>query len=75
MRARCSQGLGVETYAGNFMVRPTNDLSVAGIDSDKSILIYLKYEDKLQPNQICHIQCAMLYTSFEGVRYIRVFNT
>jgi len=47
MRARCSQGIGVETYIGNFVARNTNDLAVAGIDSDKSILICLKYEDKL----------------------------
>ncbi|KAK6288783.1 hypothetical protein POUND7_000324 [Theobroma cacao] len=72
MRVRCSQGIEVKEYHGNFCKRVPTDVDLPGIDSDKTIMVTLKHDDKLQDGSECTFQCALLYTTAYGQRRIRV---
>ncbi|CAL4892454.1 unnamed protein product [Urochloa decumbens] len=74
MRVRCSQGLQVQDYFGNFCKRVPTDIDLPAIDSDKAIMVTFKHDDKLQENSECAFQCALLYTTVFGQRRIRVIN-
>ncbi|CAG8719921.1 5381_t:CDS:2, partial [Racocetra fulgida] len=66
MRIRCSNGLKVADHFGNFNMRNTTDLELAGIDSDKAFGALLKYDGKLDEKTDAYIQCALLYTTSSG---------
>ncbi|KAK7280562.1 hypothetical protein RJT34_25626 [Clitoria ternatea] len=72
MRVRCSQGIQVQEYYGNFCKRIPTDVDLPGIDCDKSFMVTLKHDDKLQDGSECAFQCALLYTTVYGQRRIRV---
>lgn len=72
MRVRCSQGLQVNEYSGNFCKRIPTDVDLPGIDSNKTIMVTIKHDDKLQDGTDCVFQCALLYTTVYGQRRIRV---
>ncbi|KAI3772802.1 hypothetical protein L6452_03996 [Arctium lappa] len=72
MRVRSSQGLQVQEYSGNFCKRIPTDVDLPAIDCDKSIMVTLKHDDKLQDGTECSFQCALLYTTVYGERRIRV---
>ncbi|KAL8208448.1 hypothetical protein R6Q57_007860 [Mikania cordata] len=72
MRVRCSQGLQVQEYSGSFCKRIPTDVDLPAIDCDKSIMVTLKHDDKLQDGTECSFQCALLYTTVNGQRRIRV---
>ncbi|XP_052621536.1 protein transport protein Sec24-like CEF [Lactuca sativa] len=72
MRVRCSQAVQVEEYFGNFCKRIPTDIDLPAIDCDKTIMVTLKHDDKLQDGTECAFQCALLYTSVYGQRRIRV---
>jgi protein transport protein SEC24 len=74
MRVRCSQGLQVQDYFGNFCKRVPTDIDLPAIDSDKTVMVTFRHDDKLQENQECGFQCALLYTTVYGQRRIRVIN-
>ncbi|XVF31201.1 hypothetical protein REPUB_Repub16aG0125100 [Reevesia pubescens] len=72
MRVRCSQGIDVKEYHGHFCKRIPTDVDLPGIDSDKTIMVTLKHDGKLQDGSECAFQCALLYTTVYGQRRIRV---
>ncbi|XP_022844975.1 protein transport protein Sec24-like At4g32640 isoform X2 [Olea europaea var. sylvestris] len=72
MRVRCSQGIQVQEYFGNFCKRIPTDVDLPAIDCDKTIMVTLKHDDKLQEGSECAFQCALLYTTVYGQRRIRV---
>ncbi|CAN6362943.1 unnamed protein product [Urochloa humidicola] len=74
MRVRCSQGLQVQDYFGNFCKRVPTDIDLPAVDSDKTVMVTFKHDDKLQENEECGFQCALLYTTVYGQRRIRVIN-
>eukprot|EP00358_Blepharisma_japonicum_P005435 CAMPEP_0202940746 /NCGR_PEP_ID=MMETSP1395-20130829/862_1 /ASSEMBLY_ACC=CAM_ASM_000871 /TAXON_ID=5961 /ORGANISM="Blepharisma japonicum, Strain Stock R1072" /LENGTH=566 /DNA_ID=CAMNT_0049635397 /DNA_START=107 /DNA_END=1808 /DNA_ORIENTATION=- len=74
MRARCSNGIAIDQYIGKFKRKGPVEMELACIDSDKTIVIMLKHDSKLQEDIDLHVQCAMLYTSQYGQRLIRIFN-
>ncbi|CAH8307444.1 unnamed protein product [Eruca vesicaria subsp. sativa] len=74
MRVRCSQGIQVQEYSGNFCKRIPTDIDLPAIDCDKAVMVTLKHDDKLQDGAECGFQCALLYTSIYGERRIRVIN-
>ncbi|KAL5194661.1 Protein transport protein Sec24-like [Glycine soja] len=74
MRVRCSQGIQVQEYYGNFCKRIPTDVDLPGIDCDKTFMVTLKHDDKLQDGSECAIQCALLYTTVYGQRRIRVIT-
>ncbi|KAF5204290.1 transport protein Sec24-like [Thalictrum thalictroides] len=72
MRVRCSQGLQVQEYSGSFCKRIPTDVDLPAIDSDKTIMVTFKHDDKLVEGTECAFQCAVLYTTIYGERRIRV---
>ncbi|XP_051115732.1 protein transport protein Sec24-like At4g32640 [Andrographis paniculata] len=72
MRVRCSQGIQVQEYSGNFCKRIPTDVDLPAIDCDKTIMVTLKHDDKLAEGSECAFQCALLYTTVYGQRRIRV---
>ncbi|XWS57646.1 hypothetical protein CRYUN_Cryun09bG0191300 [Craigia yunnanensis] len=56
MRVRCSQGIEVKEYQGNFCKHIPTDVDLPGIDSDKTIMVTLKHDDKLQDGSECAFQ-------------------
>ncbi|XP_006352770.1 protein transport protein Sec24-like CEF [Solanum tuberosum] len=72
MRVRSSQGLQVQEYSGNYCKRIPTDVDLPAIDCDKTIMVSLKHDDKLQDGSECSFQSAVLYTTIDGQRRIRV---
>jgi protein transport protein SEC24 len=74
LRIRTSNGLKVEEYYGNFYMKNATDIELAGLDSLKSFACSLKHDGKLDERQDCYIQAALLYTTADGHRRVRVHN-
>eukprot|EP01114_Cavostelium_apophysatum_P006837 TRINITY_DN1833_c0_g1_i1.p1 TRINITY_DN1833_c0_g1~~TRINITY_DN1833_c0_g1_i1.p1 ORF type:complete len:964 (-),score=245.41 TRINITY_DN1833_c0_g1_i1:62-2953(-) len=74
MRIRTSRGITIASHSGNFSITHPNELDLAGIDSDKSIAVHLIHDDKLDTKSEPGIQSALLYTTSNGERRIRVQN-
>ena len=72
MRVRASAGLGVQDYNGFFCKRTMTDIDLPALDSDKTIAVTLRYEDKLVDGKEAYVQCALLYTTMSRERRIRV---
>ncbi|KAE8038073.1 hypothetical protein FH972_010617 [Carpinus fangiana] len=72
MRVRCSQGIQVQEYCGIIYKHNPTDVALPGIDCDKTIMVTLKHDDKLQDGSECAFQCALLYTTVYGQRRIRL---
>lgn len=68
------KGLKIEDHFGNFYMRNSTDLELAGIDSLKSYGVCLKHDSKLEERGDSYIQAALLYTTSEGQRRIRIHN-
>eukprot|EP00798_Chlamydomonas_sp_ICE-L_P028228 gene28228-31329_t len=74
MRVRCSQGLEVGSYLGAFYRTTFNptDVNFPAVDCDKSVIVSLRHQEKLSPGAEAYFQAALLYTTTEGQRRIRV---
>ena len=76
MKVRCSNGLQVSSYHGNFLQHNFGaDLEFGIIDSDKSVGVMFSYDGKLDAKLDAHFQCALLYTTASGERRVRCTNT
>lgn len=76
MKVRCSNGLQVSSYHGNFLQHTFGaDLEFGVIDADKSIGVMFSYDGKLDSKLDAHFQCALLYTAASGERRVRCTNT
>ncbi|PYH41893.1 Sec23/Sec24 family protein [Aspergillus saccharolyticus JOP 1030-1] len=76
MKVRCSNGLQVSGYHGNFVQHTFGaDLEIGAIDADKAIGVSFSYDGKLNPKLDAHFQAALLYTSANGQRRVRCINT
>lgn len=75
MKVRCSNGLQVSTYHGNFVQHTFGaDLEFGVIDADKAIGVMFSYDGKLDPKLDAHFQSALLYTTASGQRRVRCSN-
>ncbi len=76
MKVRCSNGLQVQSYHGNFQQHTFGaDLEFGTIDADKAVGVMFSYDGKLDPKLDAHFQCALLYTTTNGERRVRCTNT
>ncbi|XP_054724767.1 protein transport protein Sec24A-like isoform X2 [Uloborus diversus] len=72
MRIRCTRGLTIHTFHGNFFVRSTDLLSLPNVNPDTGYGMQIAIEENLSEyNSVC-FQAAVLYTSSNGERRIRV---
>lgn len=75
MKVRCSNGLQVSAYHGNFTHHTFGaDLEFGVIDADKAISVMFSYDGKLDPKLDAHFQSALLYTTASGERRVRCSN-
>lgn len=75
MKVRCSNGLQVSSYHGNFVQHTLGaDLEIGGVDAEKAIGVVFSYDGKLDPKLDAHFQAALLYTSADGQRRVRCIN-
>lgn len=74
LRVRCSNGISVQDQYGNFLMSNATDIELAGINSDTTIGVELKHEGKLVENSQVYFQSALLYTTAQGQRRVRVHN-
>ncbi|KAF9185975.1 COPII coat Sec23p-Sfb3p heterodimer component [Haplosporangium sp. Z 767] len=74
MRVRCSTGLRITEHFGNFHMKNSTDLELAGIDSEKAFGVLVKHDGKLDEKTEASFQVALLYTTADGLRRVRVHN-
>lgn len=75
MKVRCSNGLQISNYHGNFTQHTFGaDLEYGVIDADKALAVMFSYDGKLDPKLDAHFQSALLYTTATGERRVRCSN-
>ena len=67
-------GFSVSDHLGNFNMKNSTDIEIAGFDSEKAIAVQLKHDGKLEDESYAHFQCALVYTTSYGRRLMRVHN-
>lgn len=72
MRLRCTRGLSIHTFHGNFFVRSTDLLSLPNVNPDAGFGMQVSIDENLTDIQNVCFQAALLYTSSKGERRIRV---
>uniref|UniRef100_A0A182YBY1 Uncharacterized protein n=2 Tax=Anopheles stephensi TaxID=30069 RepID=A0A182YBY1_ANOST len=72
MRVRCTRGLTIHTFHGNFFVRSTDLLSLPNVNPDAGFGMQITYEESLSKIKTVCFQAALLYTSSKAERRIRV---
>lgn len=75
MRIRCSNGVRVSNPLGNFYENSAGDLVFGTFDADQAISVTLEHTHSLDERQNVFMQSAVLYTTKEGQRRVRVCNT
>ena len=72
MRLRCTRGLSIHSFHGNFFVRSTDLLTLPNVNPDSGYAVHMSIDDDLRDfNGVC-FQAAVLYTNSCGERRIRV---
>lgn len=75
MKVRCSNGLQISAYHGNFVQHTFGaDLEIGVIDADKALGVSFSYDGKLDAKLDAHFQSALLYTTASGQRRVRCSN-
>lgn len=76
MKVRCSNGLQVSAYHGNFLQvgASSSDVEFGVIDEDKAVAVMFSHDGKLDPKVDAHFQSALLYTTKSGERRVRCSN-
>nr|XP_028705564.1 protein transport protein Sec24A isoform X2 [Macaca mulatta] len=67
MRIRCTKGLSIHTFHGNFFVRSTDLLSLPNVNPDAGYAVQMSVEESLTDTQLVSFQSALLYTSSKAV--------
>ncbi|VVT56634.1 uncharacterized protein SAPINGB_P005188 [Magnusiomyces paraingens] len=75
LKIRCSTGLQVSAYFGNFFHEDWDqDPTMGTVDSRSTFGAMFKYDGKLDPKLDVHFQSALLYTSSDGQKRVRINN-
>eukprot|EP00877_Chromochloris_zofingiensis_P002473 jgi/Chrzof1/12226/Cz06g26070.t1 len=74
MRIRCSKGLHISNFHGHFFNRSTDLLALPTCDPDKTFAVQIAHEETMVSGPVGYVQCALLYTSSNGERRIRVHS-
>lgn len=72
MRVRATRGMRFSNFYGNYYVRGTDLLALPNCTSDSSFSLDMSYDEAQLQAQAVSIQSALLYTSSNGERRIRV---
>jgi len=74
LKVRCSNGLRVTDYDGNFFQHKPTEIEFGTIDADKGVIVKFKHDGRLDRKLDVVFQSALLYTSAAGERRVRVQN-
>lgn len=74
LRVRAGSSLQTTDYLGNFSTLNQTDYQFAALNCDQSFAVTFIYDSKLSENEMVSFQCAVLHTTTEGERRIRVHN-
>jgi protein transport protein SEC24 len=74
LRVRAGSALQTGEYYGNFSTLNQTDYQFAALDCDQSFAVTFLYDSKLPENERVSFQCAILHTTSDGQRRIRVHN-
>lgn len=72
MRLRCTKGLAITNFYGNFFIRGTDLLALPNVTCDTAFNVEFSHEEQLQPGTVMAVQAALLYTTSAGERRICV---
>lgn len=72
MRLRCTRGISIHTFHGNFFVRSTDLIALPNVCPDASYAIQMTISEDLKEFSQVALQAALLYTASNGERRIRV---
>lgn len=71
-RVRATRGINVTAFYGNYFIRGTDLLALPNCTSDSVFAVDLSFEDPILAASVITLQSALLYTSSNGERRIRV---
>lgn len=75
VKVRCSNGLQISAYHGNFVQHTFGaDLEIGVVDADKALAVTFGHDGKLDSKLDAHFQSALLYTTASGERRVRCHN-
>jgi len=74
MRIRCTKGMRISNFYGNFFIRGTDLLALPNCNSDSVFGFDLVHDEQTVNSSVVTIQSALLYTSSAGERRIRVLT-
>lgn len=74
MRIRCTKGMRITNFYGNFFIRGTDLLALPNCNADSVFGFDLAHDEQNMPSSVVTIQAALLYTSSDGERRIRVMT-
>ncbi|CAG9462130.1 unnamed protein product [Pedinophyceae sp. YPF-701] len=72
LRVRTSQGISVEDYYGSFFRSTPQDCDLPHVGPDSSVIVALRHDERLKDSSHVFLQAALLYTTPEGQRRVRV---
>ncbi len=74
VRIRCTRGMRITNFYGNFYIRGTDLLALPNCNSDAVFGFDLAHDEQNITSNYITVQSALLYTSSEGERRIRVMT-
>eukprot|EP00573_Skeletonema_grethae_P010464 CAMPEP_0201698312 /NCGR_PEP_ID=MMETSP0578-20130828/18349_1 /ASSEMBLY_ACC=CAM_ASM_000663 /TAXON_ID=267565 /ORGANISM="Skeletonema grethea, Strain CCMP 1804" /LENGTH=1230 /DNA_ID=CAMNT_0048184805 /DNA_START=24 /DNA_END=3716 /DNA_ORIENTATION=- len=74
MRIRCTRGMKITNFYGNFFIRGSDLLALPNCNSDSVFAFDFSHDEHNLNSSFLTIQSALLYTSSEGERRIRVIT-
>ena len=74
MRIRCTKGMRINNFYGNFYIRGTDLMALPNVNSDSIFGFDLSHDEQNIASNYVTIQAALLYTSSHGQRRIRVMT-
>jgi protein transport protein SEC24 len=74
MRIRCTRGMKITNFYGNFFIRGSDLLALPNCNADSVFAFDFAHDEHNLNSSFVTIQSALLYTSSEGERRIRVIT-
>jgi protein transport protein SEC24 len=74
MRIRCSKGMRITNFYGNFYIRGTDLMALPNVNADSVFGFDLSHDEQNVASNYVTVQAALLYTSSDGQRRIRVMT-
>ncbi|CAI5745957.1 unnamed protein product [Peronospora destructor] len=72
MRVRCTKGMRLANFYGNFFLRGPDLLALPTCNADSTFAVEITHSDALLTSSTISVQAGMLYTNSGGERRIRV---